>query len=311
MSAPYRYLVYGHGLDSSMAFPELPATRRASRWRFEGVPSLPPMRDATLLGADPLYGDVTALLYAHAEGHRIAVDDTGEFDLDRDRRGVTWGERAEAWPDFVRAHLTGRVLATALWLDGLLPLHASAVATREGVLAFLAPKGYGKSSLALALATAGATLITDDTLPLEPGDPPTAWPGVTGLRVHDDALAALGAARPALTTREGKRIVTTVGGGEPVTAPTALAAIYLLAPVPAEVRAVTRETLAPPIGAIATVAHVKAGRMLGAGAAPAMLARAAAVVRRVPVHRLYAPRDLARLDETAETLLRWHGGAAR
>jgi hypothetical protein len=302
------YTVYGEGLASSVSFPELPERgSRDARWTFETVADLDAMSDASELGSDLLYADVHARLHQHATGHRIIVDDTGSFDLSADRRHVRCVERPDAWPDFVRAHLMGRVLATSLYLDGLLPLHASAVETRDGVVAFLAPKGFGKSTLALALVTAGARLGTDDTLPIEPLAVPQAWPGVHSIRVHEDALDALDAQHPELETREGKRVVTALPGERLQVTRRPLAAVYLLDPVGPEVVDTTRTAMPPMLAAVGVVAHVKIGRMLGAAAAAPMLERAAAIVRRVPVFRLHAPRDLARLHETAGTIIDWHG----
>jgi hypothetical protein len=325
----HRYRAYGEILDSAMEFPELrpvapavaaPAAATsgttsgatsgaAARWTFDPVARLGPPSQARELGADRIYGDVHARLFACADGHRIVVDDTGTFAMDPTRRHVRWEERADAWPDFVRAHLLGRVLATAMYLDGRLPLHGSAVAARDGVLAFLAPKGYGKSTLALALAEAGARLVTDDTLPVDPTpDGPIAWPGIHGLRVHDDALAAVGALRPVLDTREGKRIVTAFGEERLQDAPLPLRAIYLLVPSASD-DDLARLAFEAPLAAIGVVAHVKIGRMLGGPEAATMLARAAAITRGAPVHQLRVPRALDRLAASAAGILAWHGGA--
>ena len=64
------------------------------------------------------------------------------------------------------------------------------------------------------------------------------------------------------------------------------------------------------LAALSVVAHVKIGRMLGAASAPMMLSRATTVARAVPVRRLQIPRDLARLDAAARTILSWHGHPA-
>ena len=310
MTAPLRcYSVYGACLSSAVEFPELHEIPTAApRWTFQASSSLPPMEGANELGSDRLYADVHARLFAHREGHRITVDDTGSFELSADRRLVTWQEHEGAWPDFVRAHLMGRVLATALYLDGLLPLHGSAVLAPDGVIAFLAPKGFGKSTLALTLTERGAPLVTDDTLPVEITPAPRAWPGVHSLRVHDDSIAALGVARPPLETREGKRFMTPLGDTRLMTEPAPLRAIYLLDPRPADVSEVERSALPPMLAALGVVAHVKIGRMLGAAAAAPMLERAAAIAGAVPVFRLHMPRDLSRLPAVAERILDWHQG---
>lgn len=304
----HHYAAYGATLGSAIELPELrPVAPDAPRWTFDVVPELPPMREAAELGDDRIYADVHARLFAHRDGHRIVVDDTGHFDLSADRRAVRWAHRAESWPDFVRAHLVGRVLATALYLDGWLPLHGSAVVAREGGIGFLAPKGFGKSTLALALVQAGARLLTDDTFPVEPGPAPRAWPGVHSLRVREDALAVTGAPAPTLTTREGKALVAGLPDERLAHTPAPLRALYLLDP---GASALTRSPLHTMHAAVAVMGHVKIGRMLGPDAAAVMLERTAGVVGAVPVHRLTMPRDLAQLAACAGTILDWHGGPA-
>lgn len=315
-----RYDVYGAVLESGIDFPELPpsTTSATARWSFDAVGALPAMRSPVTLGDDHIYGAVHARYSQHADGHRIHVDDTGTFDIDSDRRRLRWEERGDAWPDFVRSHLTGRVIATALYLDGLLPLHGSAVETANGVIGFLAPKGYGKSTLALALTHAGARLVTDDTLPIElpmregdhdrdhPRAVVRAWPGVHSIRLKDDSVRALDTARPAIGTNEGKHIITELPGDRRMTQPTPLIALYLLDPVHPEGADVSWVALPSVLAAMSVVAHVKIGKMLGTAAAPVMLERAAAIARQVPVRRLQMPRDLTRLEAVARTILTWH-----
>lgn len=307
MSAVRFYSVFGERLASEIPLPELDEIPPGpARWTVALVASLPAMADAVELGADPIYGDVSARLYRHAHGHRIVVDDTGSFEFSDDRKHLSVLPLAEAWDDFVRAHLTGRVLATALYLDGLLPLHGSSVATRDGVIGFLAPKGFGKSSLALALTKAGAWLVSDDTLPID-AEAALAWPGVHGLRVRDDARDALGVLEGSLRTREGKHVITELGHERVFARPMPLAALYLLVPIEPDGEGVDRARAPRMQAAISIVAHVKIGSMLGRDAAPEMLARAARIAERVPVYQLAMPRDLAALPEIARTILAWHG----
>jgi len=307
MTRLHCYAVFGERLASAIPLPELDEIPAGpAQWTVTESAQLPAMRDARVLGDDLLYDDVHARLHAHAEGHRIDVDDTGSFDISLDRKRISVQARPGAWDDFLRAHLTGRVLATTLFLDGMLPLHASAVITRDGVIGFLAPKGYGKSTLALALTAAGAWLVSDDTLAVDPARG-LARPGVHGLRVNDDALGAVGIGDARMRTREGKHVVTELGAERIFARETPLAALYLLVPLEPTATAVDRSPLPPALAAISIVAHVKIGRMLGASEAPAMLARGAEVARRVPTFQLGVPRDLATLSATARTILAWHG----
>ncbi|MBL8998682.1 MAG: hypothetical protein JNL44_15320 [Gemmatimonadetes bacterium] len=305
------YPVYGALLESTMTLPELVETTPApAHWSFRTDTGAPGTTPGVELGADLIYGECHARLSRHDAGHRIAVDDTGVFDLSEDRRRVVWYHRADAWPEFVRAHLLNRVLGTALFLDGLLPLHASAVTTAEGTIAFLAPKGFGKSTLALALHSLGAGFVSDDTLPVDPTDPVVVRPGIPSARVREDALHVLGVAPGAATERDGKRLLS-FGAAARGAEPLRLRALYLLDPAAASDEVgphVERRPLSPALNAISVIAHVKIGRMLGPQAAQPMLERAAQVLRSVPVFSLRVPRALDLLRPTAERILSWHGG---
>jgi len=79
------------------------------------------------------------------------------------------------------------VLPRILHLRGTTCLHASAVATEDGVVAFVGPSGAGKSTLAAALVSRGWSLVSDDVLPLRrspDGDEVLAGPGLPELRLH-------------------------------------------------------------------------------------------------------------------------------
>jgi hypothetical protein len=306
------YSVYGSVMESALEFPELtPRPSATPRWRLSMVPELFPMLEPVAVGDELIYGECHARLFRHRDGHRIVVDDTGSFEIESGGHIIA-APKDGAFPDFVRAHLLGRVLATALFHEGMLPLHGSAVQTREGVVAFLAPKFYGKSSTALAMVKAGAPLVSDDLLPIEPSLPPRAWPGIRSLRVREDSVRALGVEATGDATREGKvALHGNVGAMAPDT-PLPLAAIFLLAPTtePLGDDVARRTPLSPTLAAAALVAHVKIGRMIGPTAAATMLERAATVARLVPVHQLVIARDLARLPEAAAQVLTWYGGPA-
>lgn len=74
--------------------------------------------------------------------------------------------------------LFAQVLPLAAALQGLSLFHASAVALGGRGLAFSAPSGTGKTSLAAHLVARGATFLTDDVLAVEPAtDGLLAHPG--------------------------------------------------------------------------------------------------------------------------------------
>lgn len=86
--------------------------------------------------------------------------------------------------------LTGQALPLAAVLQGLEPIHASAVVCGGEAIAFAAPSRAGKSSICAAMVRAGATFLTDDVLALEP---------------HPDGAGLLAHPGPGLVTIEGAR----------------------------------------------------------------------------------------------------------
>ncbi|MGQ7829934.1 hypothetical protein [Altererythrobacter sp. Z27] len=61
-------------------------------------------------------------------------------------------------------YLWGTVMGAVAWLNGMMPLHCSAVEHGGSAIAFTAPSGGGKSTLAAALASRGFRHLCDDTL---------------------------------------------------------------------------------------------------------------------------------------------------
>lgn len=91
--------------------------------------------------------------------------------------------------------LNGSVYAGIASLNGLLPIHASAIAFDGSVFAFTAPAGGGKSTLTAALASRGLPLFCDDTLVLDLSDPEriVCLPGHKRLKLTPDSVELTGA----------------------------------------------------------------------------------------------------------------------
>lgn len=71
----------------------------------------------------------------------------------------------------VTAFLNGSVYGAIVWLNGMVPLHASGVVHNGRVHAFTGHSGAGKSTLASALAAHDMPLMADDVLVLDMSDP--------------------------------------------------------------------------------------------------------------------------------------------
>lgn len=110
-------------------------------------------------------------------------------------QGVTV-ERPDGWdPAEEYLWLNGSVYAAIACINGLYPIHASAVALNGQVFAFTGPSGAGKSTLVAELTRRGLPLFCDDTLILDLSDPArvVCLPGHKRLKLWPDALALTGA----------------------------------------------------------------------------------------------------------------------
>lgn len=87
----------------------------------------------------------------------------------------------------------GPVMATVLSGRRFLVLHASAVEREGKAIAFLGPKGTGKSTTAAAMCMNGYQLVTDDMLVLDmyQDSQPVAAPGPFMLKVREDTAGLL------------------------------------------------------------------------------------------------------------------------
>jgi hypothetical protein len=90
--------------------------------------------------------------------------------------------------------LNGSVYSAVACINGLVPIHASAVAHNNKVFAFTGPSGSGKSTLIAALGRLGFPMFCDDTLILDLGDPERiiCLPGHKRLKLSADALELTG-----------------------------------------------------------------------------------------------------------------------
>jgi hypothetical protein len=94
----------------------------------------------------------------------------------------------------VRSYLMGNLFAVLCHQRGLLPLHASAIATPRGAVAFLGASGAGKSSLVAFLARRGHRILADDICLVDPAAPrdQRVLPMAPWLKLWDGTLDAMG-----------------------------------------------------------------------------------------------------------------------
>jgi hypothetical protein len=310
------YFVFGGCLRSELEFPDLsPAIRRdRPDWQLRLDASDPP-EPIELQGTREVEPDWEYRLYRVKDGLRLDYGGTGSYGIFSGGREIVWypGSKPED-PDILRemarAIILGPVMALGLQQSGILCLHGSAVTIGEEAVAFLAPKFHGKSTLALALTAAGARLLTDDLVAIDPGPNPVVRPGVHSVRVMDDIAERLGPRFAEATLNLGfKTTVTNLPRRALAWEPAPLAAIYLPVAVTdlEDDLSVSREVLAP-VRAAASLAHEKklTDGLIGLADAGSMLEWIASVTARVPVYRLAVLRDLERLPDVVRVVMGWH-----
>lgn len=108
-------------------------------------------------------------------------------------------------PREVEHLLLHQVLPLALSRTGRFVLHACAVETAAGVIAFVGQSGAGKSTLAAAFCRRGHALVADDALAVDlSGDRIAVWPTADGLRLWDHMRAAAPGGATLRATGTGK-----------------------------------------------------------------------------------------------------------
>lgn len=181
------YLLGGITLVSEIALPELPLIQRQQATQH---PVDVRLGDAShpLPGAIELDPDC----FATSTHYFLRVHGIGSY-LVNNGREIVVSPEAGALPLDVRAYLLGTLFAVLCQQRGLLPLHASAVSSGKGVVAFLARSGQGKSSLAAHLAQRGFRVLGDDVCLIDTrGDRPMVIPAAPWLKLWRNSLQILG-----------------------------------------------------------------------------------------------------------------------
>lgn len=151
-----------------------------------------------------LFGEPLQEMSWQMQGGSFLLRAEGDYYfLYRPGDGVTVHRGAGADASEESLWLNGSVYAAIASMNGLLPIHASAVAHDGAVFAFTGPGGSGKSTLAAALGRYGLPMFCDDTLVLDLSIPDRIMclPGHKRLKLCPDAFELTGAARQEKVSR--------------------------------------------------------------------------------------------------------------
>ena len=196
--------------------------------------------------------------------------------------------------------LNGSIYSAIASMNGLVPIHASAVAAGDRVFAFTGPGGAGKSTLSAALSKSGLPMFCDDTLVLDLTDLEriTCLPGHKKLKLRPDAVQLTGATPEEKVSLTVDKFYASPAQGS-VTVSLPLAELIFLEDGP-------EAKVVPISGAERFVrmqddhqtAHLlAAARMFDRAEQFAHLSRLA---RQIPMARFIRPRDRARFAEGAD-----------
>lgn len=308
------YRLFGGCLRSDLPFPELPRARATvPDWTLRQVVASQGPDPGVLLGEESVEPGVSVRLHRNRRGFALAYDDVGTFNINDRGAAIEWNPGPAVRAATVRQDVLGRVVPLALHAAGILTLHGSAVAIGGHGVAFLAPKHYGKSTLARALLGAGARLLTDDVIAMEAAEHGARMrPGVQHIRLWPDAVAGLRLDRAASSSGSPKQIFADLTDDQLMAAAVPSVALYLLAPRPAEpaAPAVLRTQLSTVEAVLVLLGHTKLGALLGPTERLRLFQKVADLAEAVPVYRLEVQRDFSRLDEVVRTVAGWHDRSA-
>jgi len=186
------YSMYGLVVRSEVMLPLVPilgSSLLRPAWDFSyGSPGavIPPLENP-VAAIRCEHGSITCARYDLPDGTWIQAASLGTFHVASDGRRVDIYPMPETDELLLGHFLVGPVAAFVLDRLTYPSLHASAVVTEYGAVAFLGPKGHGKSTMAANFLRRGGELLTDDTLPLvRQGGVIWGMPGLATMKVWSE-----------------------------------------------------------------------------------------------------------------------------
>jgi hypothetical protein len=189
------YRVCGLTLASSLVLPELPSVDApAFDCSFDLAPASGPKGNAIeWFHRWPLRDGTTWLAFGRqGQDYLLRFPDRADFLVRADGREIRCHPRPKVPEATIRHLLLDQVVPLVISHRGGVVLHASAVTTRAGAVAFVGKAGQGKSTLSASFSKDGYPVLADDACAIEESAGRLfALPSYPGLRLWPDLAATL------------------------------------------------------------------------------------------------------------------------
>jgi hypothetical protein len=317
MNASHRYGICDLVLTSNIALPELPPANVSDQeCQFELLPAGVPLTDRVewfhewkILddgGADDGAEQEAPWLQLGRcrDDYVLRFPAYGEFIIAKGANSIQCRPLPETAEMTVRHLLLDQVMPLVLSRWERLVLHASAILTRCGAIAFVGNSGKGKSTLATSFALEGFSLLSDDYLVLRLGHEGwKAMPAYPGVRLWPSTAEAL--LPQSLPTTDvapytAKRRVADPKLLPQTAKPALLRKLYLLAE---EASGISIERVSPGRSIISLVEFAYNLDITDSTFLRQQFETVNQVAREVPVYAIHFPRDYSTLPALREAIL--------
>ena len=237
----------------------------------------------------------------YADGTQFLIDDHGK------QIWATWPPETLTLED-TATYLLGPVMGFTLLLKGFISLHACAVAVGDRAVAIMGPAGSGKSTTAAAFAERGYCILAEDVVTLrDAGTEFLVQPGYPSIRLWPSSVEALygnEASLPKLTPTWDKCYLDLTQDKYGFqTSPLPLAAIFLLAERTDDPAAPFVQDYPPAEKMMSLIANTYASYLMDRQMRGREFRFLHRVLNSVPVNRVIAHSNPARIGELCETIL--------
>ena len=190
------YEISGVTLSSEIALPELtPRAATAPDWTFAIAERRTAPHPSAWFHVWRTAGRPVVSFGRDARGYVLRFHGKADFVIDLAQASIVCWRRGHSSLATVRHLLLDQVMPLVLSRASRLVLHAAAVATPHGAVAFVGPTGSGKSTLATSVAALGFPMLCDDCLVVEPSPGGfLAGSFYPGARLYPDSVRAVGMA---------------------------------------------------------------------------------------------------------------------